>query len=366
LSKIIYNGYATQYKFVFQMFEHKELDMAVLNTLKINENLAYMISDEEYLTVRGLRRTYHSNNIHSVLDEEISQTLGMGFIAGFVGFPNFGMECVHKIKNRIDTMVKSHAQGFPETASELAEMAAGIITENTREKINSRLKYLYGFTMDDVNRNYFTENRTKTEIKQEDIVKKALEIINKKEKSGIIDEINKIEFIFACYDGDSPIQFFEIQPSNCVINPMPSLFSSVGAGADVCNIIFAEFINKTPLQKRRDGIDPVEGLIEMFWAVDQASLYNHQVGGYCHLCIIEKKGKEGFRMFSDHKPKVGSDIVKAYKKGWLDADRTRELIDGLFFKEMPFEEAEEKLFRYASDKKQLDLFLRGYKYFDSI
>ncbi len=343
--------------------------MAVLNVLKINDELAYIISDEEYLTRRGLRRTYHSNNIHSILDKEISEASGMNLVIGFVGFSNFGMELVQKLKERLASLIDDDKGIFPRSVSEIADKGAGIITELTKEKVNSRLEYLYGFNMDDINRTFISDNMDKTEIKQSDIQKKALEIINKKEKGGVIDDINKIEFIFTGYDKNDGIQIYQIQPENCVLNPMPSLFASIGAGADVCNLIFAEFINKTPLQKRREGIDPIEGLMEIFWSVNQASLYNHQVGGYCHLCIIDRKNaKSGnrIRMYSDHKPKVGSDIVKAYKKGWLEKEKTKELIRELFFGDLTFEQAEEQMFKHSSNKKEMDLFLRGYKYFENL
>lgn len=341
--------------------------MAVLNVLKINEEMTYIISDEEYLTARGLRRTYHSNNIHSIMDNDLAEVTGMNFFIGFVGSSNFGMEFVERVKSKIAETVKNHGDELPHDTEQTAELAGRIMTSFTKEKVNSRLEYLYGFTIDDINRTYIIENDQKTEIRQSDIIRKALEIINKKEKSGIISEITGTDFVFIGYDRESGIQIYMINPENCVLNPMPSLFVSIGAGADVCNLIFAELLNRTPLQQRREGIDPVEGLVELFWSINQASLYNHQVGGYCHLCIVDKNSPDSgkkVRMFSDHIPKIGSDIVKAYKKGWLNKADTFSLMKGLFFEELSFEDAEKYMFKYTTDPKEMDLYLRGYKYFE--
>lgn len=340
--------------------------MAVLNTLRINSKMAYIISDEEYITDRGFRRSYHSNNITSILDRDLSDKLGMSFVAGFVGSSNFGMEYIQKFKGILSKMEKENRDNFPVNVLDLANMASDILTKLTKEKINSRLKYLYDFTMDDINRTYYLKNDKKIPIRQSEIIKKSLDIIKKNENSGAVKGLKEIDFVFIGYDREADISLYQISPDHCVLDQAPGFFHSIGAGADVSNLIYAEFAKKTPLEKRREGIDPIEGLMELFWTINQASQYNHKVGGYCHLCIIDKEAEAGknIRMFSDHKPKIGSDIVKAYKDNWIKKEIAVDLMEKLFFGDLSFEKAEGELFRNASDPKGLDLFLRGYKYIE--
>lgn len=337
--------------------------MAVLSILKVNENLAYIISDEEYITQRGNRRSYHSNNIHSILNRDMENKLNMAFIVGFVGFSDFGMEFTLRLKSMISDLAVQDSGPFPKDIIELSYHAGRVLSEMTKQKINRRLEYLYGFNTDDINRTYFEDKDVRIEIKQTEIINKALEIINKRESSSVIREINGIEFVFAGYDRDG-IKIFTLGPQNFILSPVNSMFTSIGAGSDVSNLVFAEFAGNVPLKRRREGIDPYEGLLEIFRSINQSSMHNHQVGGYCHLCIIDKNSDSPVRTFSDHRPKTGSDIVKSFMGGWITKETALGLLKGLFFENVTDEDAEKELFRKTHDKKGLDLFLRGYKYME--
>jgi len=338
--------------------------MAVVNALKINDTLGYVISDEEYWSARGLRRTYHSDNLHLLLDPGLADIIGMNVVLGFVGSPTFGMELVEVIKQELAHREKEKKGEFPKQVQDIAHLANRLCAKLVKEKVNQRLAYMFGFDLDELNQGFFKSKDKQYTIKQSDVLKHALQIINRKDAQSSIKDIIKTEILFMGYDGTDGMNIFSIAPEEGVLIPAASIFESIGIGADVSNLIFAGYLNKIPLSRRREGIDPIEGLLQTFWSVNEAGTYNHQVGGYCHLGIIDKsrkKPEQRVRMFAGHKAKLGSDAVKAFKMDLLDHASTCKILQGLFFEDMEFAAGEDMLFKKCRNSKQLDYMLRGYK-----
>src|SRR4030042_1716124 len=156
--------------------------MAIVNAIKFDRYSGAMISDEEYWFLRR-RRSYFSDCIHPLLSPEISEKYNLEAVYGGTGYPYFHFEVVEKARKRLLNLkpgeVAKGAKNVPfDTVENVGKITLEIIHQVAQRYVNNHLKFVYGFTIDDYNRGFFTENGKKYEIKQDAVKDSVKNVIN--------------------------------------------------------------------------------------------------------------------------------------------------------------------------------------------
>ena len=143
--------------------------MSLVNFLKFSDTMGAIISDEEFWTPR-FRRRLHTDNLHSLLDAEMSDAWGMEIAYGGVGYPSVHREVVHQtqkiLKQRLtDT---KETESAPSMVRHVARIAFESMQQVIRRRIDQKLRFKFGFTTDDLNRGYYEDDGKKIEIKKKE------------------------------------------------------------------------------------------------------------------------------------------------------------------------------------------------------
>ncbi len=342
--------------------------MAVVNALRFDEYSGAIISDEESWRLRH-RRTIFCDNIHCLVSPEISDALHIEAVYGGVGTPSIHYEAVTKTQEQIQNIFKQRKD--PKTKTPLYQNTGDIsrITmtnlQNTiRRRADDRLKFLYGFNSDDLNRGYFKTDGEKIDIKQSNVKKNALAISTLKDKSPTAQaEIDNHGCLIG-YDKKHGFTAYCLKGEISVSSFVSGGFESLGTGKYGGGRSFAKFLNKKFISERTKGFDRITGMIELIYATIQGALYFSQVGGYFAIAYINGRGKthkERYQEIFHHRAKLATEIVHAYKAGYLPRNVTYKLINDLVYEAAPENKIEEKFLRAAKNRKTLNYFLRNYK-----
>jgi len=378
--------------------------MAIVNALRFDEYSGAIISDEESWRLRR-RRTFFCDNIHSLVTPEISDALHIEAVYGGIGTPAIHYETVTKTQQKLMDLFRrrnepeikkqlaplerttnrnkdiscslkhnaelSNGLRSPEnlpllyrTTSDISKIALENLQKTIRRRVDDRLRFLYGFTSEDLNRGYFELQGEKIDIKQENVKNKALEIATLKDKS----EMARFEVEnHACligYDKRHGFTAYCLKGEISVSSFISGGFESLGTGKYAGGQAFAEFLNKKFLAERTKGFNHVEGMIELIYSAIQCALYFSQVGGYFSIVYIDGRGKDHQSRYKEifhHRAKLATEIVHSYKTGYLPRNITYQLINDLIFEDANEDKIESRFFKAVKDRKKLEYFLRAYK-----
>ncbi|MFH1230166.1 MAG: hypothetical protein V1709_01575 [Planctomycetota bacterium] len=358
--------------------------MAIVNALRFDDYSGAIISDEESWRLRR-RRTVFCDNVHSLVTPEISDAFHIEAVYGGIGTPAIHYETVTKtqqklldiFKHRNDPEIKKQLY---KTIGDISKITLENLQKTIRRRTDDRLRFLYGFTSEDLNRGYFvaggdpdvsTQTRLgresqgeKIDIKQENVKSKALEISTLKDKS----ETARFEVEnHACligYDKKHGFTAYCLKGEISVSSFVSGGFESLGTGKYGGGQAFAEFLNKKFLAERTKGFNRIEGMIELIYSAIQCSLYFSQVGGYFAIAYIDGRGKDHASRYKEiihHRAKLASEIVHSYKAGYLPRNITYQLINDLVYEDAKEDTIEGRFFKAVKDRKKLEYFLRAYK-----
>ena len=84
--------------------------MAIVNALKFNEYSGAIIADEEYWMLRR-RKSFFQNSLSLIVNEKISDALGLIAVYGGFGNPSFDYEVVMKTKKRLEDVFSKFPEG---------------------------------------------------------------------------------------------------------------------------------------------------------------------------------------------------------------------------------------------------------------
>jgi hypothetical protein len=352
--------------------------MAIVNALRFDEYSGAIISDEESWRLRR-RRTLFCDNVHSLVTPEISDAFHIEAVYGGIGTSAIHYETVTKTQQKLLDLFRRRNE--PEikkqlyhTTNDISKITLENLQKTIRRRVDDRLRFLYGFTSEDLNRGYFESQGEKIDIKQENVKNKALEISTLKDKS----EIAKFEIEnHACligYDKKHGFTAYCLKGEISVSSFVSGGFESLGTGKYGGGQAFAEFLNKKFLAERTKGFNRVEGMIELIYSAIQGALYFSQVGGYFAIVYIDGRGKDHASRYKEiihHRAKLASEIVHSYKAGYLPRNITYQLINDLVYEDANEDKIEARFFKAVSAKggsasggknrKTLEYFLRAYK-----
>lgn len=342
--------------------------MGLVNSLKFSYNSGAIITDEEFF-IGGRRRVHTADNLQTLITEEMSNELNLEVVFGGAGNLAVVSDVIAKIKTNLQQQYKEFLRTGNEktvfrTVEDVARTAMKVFQEISHDKVNKKLYGLLGFTIDDFNRGFYEKEGKKIEIKEDKIVRQAMEIIMM--KSSNLKDIQEVEAIIIGCDEESGFNAFDFYGGMTHLYISTSLYNAVGAGSTTTSLAFANMINLLGLDERRNGVDRVFGLTELIRITNQAAIKNSEIGGYYDIIYIDGSGKnhgERFFEINGEKTQLLKEIVGAFDNNLISKADCCGLVEKIVFKEeeFSFSEAESVFFNSASDLKKLGLFLRGYK-----
>lgn len=342
--------------------------MGLVNSLKFNYKSGAIITDEEFF-IGGRRRVHTTDNLQSLITEEMSNELNLEAVFGGAGNLSVVNDIITKIKSRLQQQYNEYKRTGNENlifknVEDISRTAMKVFQEISHDKVNKKLFGLLGFTIDDFNRGYFEREGVKYEIKDDKMITKAMDIIMMK-SSGMKD-IQEVEAIIIGTDEESGFNAYDFYGGMTHLYISTSLYNSVGAGSTTTSLAFANMINSLELDQRRNGVDKVFGIVELIKITNQAAIKNSEIGGYYDIIYIDGNGKNHGERFFDingEKTQLLKEIVGAFDNNLIQKDVCFELVERIVFSGIAFDfnEAEAAMFNNSSDKEKLNLFLRGYK-----
>ncbi|HPZ09567.1 MAG TPA: hypothetical protein PL110_15805 [Candidatus Eremiobacteraeota bacterium] len=342
--------------------------MTSINALRFDDYSGIMICDEQRHWNDDRMKIFGADKIRPVVTDEIIEKYGIVAAYGNTGTSSIGDELRFKIRQKIYDLYKKRVElegGPPEkflTIPEIASLVFNLITEVKHDHVNENLKNSLGFTTDDFIQGEYKKDESEYKIKSRDIIDKAI-----KEMAGSIgtDQSGPVfgnAGILGGYDPEGGFQIYLFSMRHCFYEPVPSGFIAQGSGSDMTNVSFSRFFNNLTTIERKGDINRVEGLIIAIDAVNQASFNNIGVGGYFNIFLFNGKKSNNERLIeiNDHRSRFTSEMIQAYRYGFVTESKIRELVEGIFYDGNDLEWGSKLIWESVKNKTGLHRFLRGY------
>ncbi|MBN2383900.1 hypothetical protein JXQ70_13575 [bacterium] len=338
--------------------------MGIVNLLKFNDRAGAMISDEEYW-VWGRRRSFFTDHIYRITDAPLNEHLGMELFYGGTVYPPFHMELVEHLKKKLQTIVANEQRDKVPTNTELIGYMLLEEAQNTiQRRVNDHLRFLYGLTIDDVNRGFFEIEGKKYDLKQQKVIDEATEIVLQKGSNAMLKPLYKSRGVLMGIDPEFGFSAYHLNYDQSILAFVSGGFEAIGTGKYASGIALGQYLNTKNLSERRTGIDPVEGVYTLFNSAILASESFCEVGGYFAMVILsqpDQKKLPEYKTIQGDRAKLASEIVHAHRIEQIPRKICFALLDRLIFGFESIDQVEEGLYRAAGNARVLELRLSGFK-----
>jgi len=342
--------------------------MTSINAMRFDDYNGALICDEQRHWNDDRMKMFGADKIRPIIPESIIDKYGLVAAYGNTGTSSIGDELRFKIKQRIGDMYRKRIEtdGTPPerfiSLEDVAKTVYQVITEVKHDHVSKNLENHFGFTTDDFITGEYTKEGKLYRIKAKEVVDKALEEICGSSEKSMTGPVFGNAGIMAGYSEEEGFQIYLFSMNTPSYEPIPSGFIAQGSGCDLANIHFSEFFNHLTKAQRTDKIDRVDGLIAAVNAVHHACLNNIGVGGYLNIYIVDgkKTGSDRMMEINDNRSKFFQEMVHAYNYGFIEREKLREMVDGLFYQGKELEWATEMVWNSVEEKQELHRFLRGY------
>ena len=333
--------------------------MSLVTVMKFDNRSGALISDEERWAPM-FRRTFYSRSLHLLLPRDGGSGGASHALLGWVKNEGASQEIAAAAAEALSGM------GDDPTLYEVTRVVLDSIRKAVARRVDDSMRFLYGFTTDDLKRGFFSSEGKTYDIKQGSVKKKAMNMMTGKDDSKAVKSVFSSRAVVAGYDPIHGFNCYALDLEEWFFYLVPGIFESIGPGRDVSVLTLARFLGSMTLEERRRGIDRVKGMVELIHSAGEAAAYSHEVGGYPHIVYVDGEGKEGERIIEvgGHPAKVAGEVVFALKRGFLTERTGHRLVDDIVFGGAPFDEVEEAMFANAKNGALLEKSLRGYKYSD--
>ncbi|MFC1852918.1 hypothetical protein ACFL27_22190, partial [candidate division CSSED10-310 bacterium] len=238
--------------------------MSIVNVLKFNENAGAMISDEEYW-VWGRRKSFFTDHIYRIGGSSLPAESDMELVYGGTGHPPFHYELIDHLRKRLDTL--SAADGYEKRPTNTENVGYLLLEEAQKaiqRRVNDHLSFLYGLTIDDVNRGSFESSGKQYDIKQPKIKDDVTKIVLQQGKNELLKPLYKSRGVLMGLDREIGFSCYYLNYDKSVLAFSSGGFEAVGSGKYASGIVLGQYLNNRNLAERRRGIDPVEGVFTLF------------------------------------------------------------------------------------------------------
>lgn len=337
--------------------------MAIVNVLKFNENAGAMIADEEYW-VWGRRRSFFTDHIYRISEGELGENLKMQLLYGGVGHPPFHNELTTHLQKRLNTfIVEGKADKIPTNTEQVGYLLLEAAQEAIQRRVNDHLQFLYGVTIDDVNRGFFKKDGKKYEINQASIKKELVNIVMQKGNNQFLKPLYKSRGVLMGIDQEFGFSAYYFNFDKSILAFNSGGFDAIGPGKYAAGITLGNYLNEINLHQRRENIDQIEGLFTLIHSAISAQAFK-EVGGYFIIEILSQKDNVSpatVKTIHGHQAKLATEIVTAQLLEQIEKTTAFSLLERLIFNEEEFDKIEDELFTKAKSGKILEWRLAGFK-----
>lgn len=328
--------------------------MAIVNALRFDARSGALAADEESWHLRR-RKTYFSVNLQILL--EGPETPG-GLLAAYggVGDPDFHGEVVRRARTAL-------AAAKPATLEEVGGIVLDAMHASTRRASDARLRFLFGFGADDLNRGSFERGDETFELRNADIVKRARDIVEGKETTPEREALPPNQACLMGWDPASGFRMFCLKESDGVLSFNAGDFESLGPGRYAGGMRLTGALGETPLAARRSGVGAAAGLKILLESMLDAAQHFGMVGGRVHLVLLDagEGPKRRLRRLDADLALLATEAVRAARGNFIGADACEEILAEAVKGRLAAPALEKRLFAATGDAAGLELHLRGYK-----
>ena len=326
--------------------------MAIVNALKFDAHSGAMVADEESWHLRR-RKTYFTDPLRILLDGK-SGPVCAGF--GGVGDPNYHHEVLLRARRTLEKTP-------PQTAEETGRIFLEAMHGASRRIVDDRLRFLFGFGIDDLNRGRFTEGEETFEIANASLRKRAREIVEGKERPGGRDLVPPNQVCLMATDPEGGFRMFCLKETDGVLSHNAGGFESLGPGKYAGAMRLTGALGDRTLERRREGVGKREGMRILLESILDAMDHFSMVGGPIHILILDDRlgPASRLRKVTADRALLATEVTKGMRGGFVGREEAEDLLHEIVFAGANLKDMERRLFRSASDGEGLDLFLRGYK-----
>lgn len=169
-------------------------------------------------------------------------------------------------------------------------------------------------------------------------------------------QISNNTFTILGKDKDN-VRLYRADASNLVPTLIGRPYDVVGSGNDSADEVIVEFIEKLEREKLKN-IDPVEGIEALIYATHRASVRNQGVGGTPVIYVI---GKEGAFLVSEARSQLADNMVRGYRREFLDRDVLKMLLQETIYGEKEVDDIEDQMFEAAKKGREFVRYLTSKK-----
>jgi len=323
-----------------------------------------MISDEEYW-VWGRRRSFFTDHIYRISVPPLNEHLGMELVYGGTGHPPFHLELTDNLQKRLAKSIATEMRDkIPTSTENIGYLLLEEAQHTMQRRVNDNLKFLYGITIDDVNRGFFEVDGKRVDIKQQKILDDATDIVLQKGNNDNLKPVYKSRGVLMGIDPEFGFSAYHLNYDKAILAFVSGGFEAIGTGKYASGIALGQFLNTRNLRQRRTGIDPVEGVYVLFQSALLASESFCEIGGYFSMVMLSQPDLKKLPVYSviqGDAAKLASEIVQASRLEQLQRTASLDLLERLIFAGEPVENVEEALLQAARSRKVLEWRLSGFK-----
>lgn len=316
--------------------------MTVVSGMKFNQKEGAIVSDEQ--SSSSFRKEDIANKIHKL---ELGEGKPFAFIGGS-GYSDILYDSAKQAKSALSSIKDEIKDGRG-----IACFFGHVFMNVKRQYLDGALVGQFGLREIDFQAGFrLGQNGERIQLDQSLIAEYNRFRSHLNSPEGILFNA----FLMLTYDNNE-IELYKIVMDRENPIPVATPSDAIGSGFEQVEDELASYFRNIP-RAARGNIDPIEGLSELLYGTERASIRNPGVGGTPLVKIV----KEGVIISpGEDETKLAVEIAKGRRAGYLSNEFEYNSLKKLLYGKGNFEEVEEAMWLEAEDKKNLDKMLRGYK-----
>ncbi|MBN2384802.1 hypothetical protein JXQ70_18145 [bacterium] len=340
--------------------------MTSVNALRINRDTGILLCDEASYWNEEWMILYTPDKIQSVVKQDLIDRYRLAFFVGMSGSTMMGDRVMDGMTQHIQRLFDERnltvTNRLPRkiTIEQLAWDAFEVLKQVKVEYVNDYLISRFGFTTAELIAGKYERNGKTISIEDDEVKKEALRFVTGDDQPQEIGYVFRNTLFLAGYTPDEGFRIYFMNTMNSICEDAAEIFVNGGSGTDTNELVYTDFAMHVPLVDRREGIDLLDGTIAAFQGVTTAFRITAGVAPYPNFTHIDGNSKTLVRKIFDKRTQLVAEIIASFNRGLIERAAVRELVDLVLFKDLPFEKADKLFWERVKDKRETQLFLRGY------
>ncbi|MFC1852157.1 hypothetical protein ACFL27_18335 [candidate division CSSED10-310 bacterium] len=340
--------------------------MTSVNAMRINNDTGILLCDEASYWNEEWMILYTPDKIQGVVGYDLIEQYRLALFIGMSGSSMMGERVMDGLTNRITKLYEQAVSrlGHPPkqfvTLEKLAWEAYNVASEVKAEYIDDFLISHFGFKTADLVAGHYKKDGKTIAIDDEDIQNEALKFVTFKGQPAEVGYIYKNTLFIAGYSPADGFKMYFLSTTTPVCEEVSEIYVTGGSGTDTTDLVYSDFAAQNQLRERREGLDLIDATIAAFSGLGTAFRLTAGVAPYPNFIYIDGQSEQLVQKTFDHRSQFISEVVIAGNNDLIPRATVRELVDKVLFKDLSFHEANQIFMARARNKRDLELFLRGY------